>query len=76
MNISACGMEWLSAPLILFSHTDRLLFLINWISYLMLPGLTVAALACFVIARILEGSPVAVRSIGSSAGRPPSRSPR
>lgn len=39
MNIAACGMEWLSAPLILFSHTDRLLFLINWISYLMLPGL-------------------------------------
>jgi hypothetical protein len=39
MNIAACGMEWLSAPLILFSHSDRLLFLINWISYLMLPGL-------------------------------------
>ncbi len=39
MNIAACGMEWLSAPLILFSHTDRLLFLINWISYLLLPGL-------------------------------------
>jgi hypothetical protein len=39
MNIAACGMEWLSAPLILFSHTDRLLFLPNWLSYLMLPGL-------------------------------------
>jgi hypothetical protein len=39
MNIIGCGFEWLSAPLILFSHTDRLLFLINWISYLMLPGL-------------------------------------
>jgi hypothetical protein len=39
MNISACGMEWLSTPLILFSHTDRFLFLINWVSYLMLPGL-------------------------------------
>ena len=39
MNVAACGMEWLSAPLILFSHTDRLLFLINCISYLMLPGL-------------------------------------
>ena len=39
MNIAACGMEWLSAPLILFSHTDRLLFLPNWISYLLLPGL-------------------------------------
>ena len=39
MNIAACGTEWLSAPLILFSHTDRLLFLTNWVSYLMLPGL-------------------------------------
>jgi hypothetical protein len=39
MNIAACGFEWLSAPLILFTHTDRFLFLINWISYLMLPGL-------------------------------------
>ena len=39
MNISACGMEWLSAPLILFTHTDRFLFLINWVSFLMLPGL-------------------------------------
>ena len=39
MNISACGFEWLSAPLILFTRGDRLLFLINWVSYLMLPGL-------------------------------------
>jgi len=39
MNISACGMEWLSAPLILLTHTDRFLFLINFVSYLMLPGL-------------------------------------
>ena len=39
MNISACGMEWLSTPLILFTHSDRFLFLINWVSYLMLPGL-------------------------------------
>jgi hypothetical protein len=39
MNIAGCGFEWLCAPLILFTHTDRFLFLINWISYLMLPGL-------------------------------------
>lgn len=39
MNIAACGFEWLSAPLILFTHTERFLFLINWVSYLMLPGL-------------------------------------
>jgi hypothetical protein len=39
MNIAGCNFEWLAAPLILFSHTDRFLFLINWLSYLMLPGL-------------------------------------
>jgi hypothetical protein len=39
MNISGCGFEWLCAPLISFTHTDRFLFLINWFSYLMLPGL-------------------------------------
>jgi hypothetical protein len=39
MNISACGFEWLCAPLILFTHTDRFLFLTNWISFLLLPGL-------------------------------------
>jgi len=39
MNIAGCGFEWLCAPLILFTHTDRFLFLVNWISYLLLPGL-------------------------------------
>ena len=40
INITNCNFEWLSAPLILFTHTDRTLFLINWISLLLLPGLT------------------------------------
>ena len=39
MNISGCGFEWLTAPVVLFTHTDRLLFLINLISYALLPGL-------------------------------------
>jgi hypothetical protein len=39
MNIAGCGFEWLSAPLMLFTRSDRLFFLANWISYLMLPGL-------------------------------------
>jgi len=39
LNSAGCGFEWLSAPLILFTRTDRFLFLINWLSYLMLPGL-------------------------------------
>jgi hypothetical protein len=39
LNIAGCGFEWLAAPLMLFTHTDRFIFLINWVSYLMLPGL-------------------------------------
>ena len=39
MNIAGCNFEWLAAPLILFTRTDRLLFLINWLPYLLLPGL-------------------------------------
>ncbi|HEU6447627.1 MAG TPA: hypothetical protein VFV23_04235 [Verrucomicrobiae bacterium] len=39
MNIAATGFEWLSAPLILFTHTDRVAFLPNLVSFLMLPGL-------------------------------------
>lgn len=39
MNIVACGFEWLCTPLMLFTGTDRFLFLLNWLSYLMLPGL-------------------------------------
>jgi hypothetical protein len=44
MNVAACGWEWLSAPLFLFTRTDRFLFLINWISFLMLPGLIFSVL--------------------------------
>src|ERR1043166_7828383 len=39
MNDRACGIEWLSAPLLLFTHSDRLLFLLNFIPFLLLPGL-------------------------------------
>lgn len=39
MNIAGTGFEWLGAPLILFTGCDRGLFLVNWISYLLLPGL-------------------------------------
>jgi hypothetical protein len=44
MNVAACDYEWMMAPLILFTHSDRLLFLINWIPYLMLPGLIFSVL--------------------------------
>src|ERR1700677_5064010 len=39
MNVAGCGFEWLAAPLMLFSRTDRLLYLVNLVSLLMLPGL-------------------------------------
>ncbi|HTV39228.1 MAG TPA: hypothetical protein VMF08_01525 [Candidatus Sulfotelmatobacter sp.] len=39
MNISGCGFEWLSAPAILFTDSFRFIFVINWISFLLMPGL-------------------------------------
>jgi hypothetical protein len=38
-NYSAPGFEWLMAPLFVFFKTDRLFFLINWVSFLLLPSL-------------------------------------
>ena len=32
------GFEWVTSPLILFTHTDRFLFLLNTICFLLLPG--------------------------------------
>ncbi len=39
VNARACGIEWVSAPFIALLKTDRLLFLINMVSFLLLPGL-------------------------------------
>ena len=39
VNTRACAIEWLSAPLIVLTKTDRWLFLINAASFLLLPGL-------------------------------------
>src|ERR1039457_818085 len=39
MNHSGCGMEWLSAPLLLFFGSDRGIFLLNFFPFLLLPGL-------------------------------------
>lgn len=39
VNTRGCGTEWVSAPLIALLHTDRLLFLLNTVSFLLLPGL-------------------------------------
>jgi len=39
MNDRATGTEWLLAPLLLFTKSDRLLFLVNFIPFLLMPGL-------------------------------------
>lgn len=39
MNDRACGMEWLSAPILLFTHSTRGLFLLNFLPFLLMPGL-------------------------------------
>ena len=37
--MGAGGFEWLTAPLLLFTKSDRGLFLINFLSFLLMPGL-------------------------------------
>lgn len=45
MNTRSCGMEWLSGPLLALTRSDRLLFLPNIISFLLLPGLVFSVFA-------------------------------
>ena len=44
LNTRACGFEWLAAPIIALTRTDRLLFLLNTVSFLLLPGLVFSVL--------------------------------
>ena len=44
LNIRATGYEWVTAPLIVFSRTDRCTFLISGASFLLLPGLVFSLL--------------------------------
>lgn len=39
MNDRACGIEWLSAPILLFTKSTRGLFLLNFLPFLLMPGL-------------------------------------
>jgi hypothetical protein len=39
VNVRGCGFEWLMAPLIALTKTDRLFFLINLIPFCLFPGL-------------------------------------
>ena len=43
MNFSGCAFEWLTTPLVLFTQSDRALFLVNFIPLLLLPGLIFSA---------------------------------
>lgn len=44
LNVRAAGYEWITTPIIAFMRTDRLLFLISSVSFLMLPGLVFSLL--------------------------------
>ena len=39
LNTRSAGIEWWTAPMFAILCTDRLIFLINWVSFLFLPGL-------------------------------------
>ena len=39
MNFAGCAFEWLTTPVVLFTNSDRALFLVNFIPFLFLPGL-------------------------------------
>ena len=39
LNTRGCGIEWVTAPLLSLTGTDRFLFLISAVSFLLLPGL-------------------------------------
>ena len=45
LNSRAAGFEWLMTPLILFTKSDRPIFLINFVSFLLLPGLIFSVFA-------------------------------
>lgn len=40
LNTRGCGIEWVTAPLVLFTGTDRFFFLINAVSFLFMPSLS------------------------------------
>lgn len=44
LNTRGCGIEWVTAPLLLLTRSTRFLFLINAISFLLLPGLCYSVL--------------------------------
>ena len=51
INYSGTGFEWLMAPLFILFKTDRLFFLINIFSYLLMPGLVFSVFSQLGISR-------------------------
>ncbi len=43
LDFSSCGFEWQLLPLMLLTKSDRFFFLLNWLPYLLVPGLTFLA---------------------------------
>jgi hypothetical protein len=39
LDYSSCGFEWQMLPVMLFTRTDRLIFLLSWLPFLLMPGL-------------------------------------
>jgi hypothetical protein len=46
VNMRGCGFEWVMAPILALTKTDRLLFLINFISFCFFPGVFFTSLRC------------------------------
>jgi len=44
VNTRGCGIEWMTAPFLALAGSDRFLFLINAVSFLLLPGLSYSVL--------------------------------
>ena len=51
LNNRACGYEWVTAPLISLTASDRLQFLINVVSFVLLPGLVFSVFWRFGLSR-------------------------
>jgi hypothetical protein len=51
VNYSGTGFEWLMVPMFVLFKTDRLFFLINFVSYLFLPGLVFSVFSRLGIAK-------------------------
>ncbi len=39
LDYSSCGFEWQMLPVMLLTRTDRLIFLLSWLPFLLMPGL-------------------------------------